>query len=121
MEKLCLECKRRLIGRSDKKFCEDLCRNAYHNRENSIENQNIRKVNARLRKNRRILAKISLKKTEDIERDQLLMMGFNFNFFTQQVIQEGQTCVFSYDFGYMEKSSGKFDIICQSEIELNQH
>lgn len=31
MEKNCPECGDKIIGRADKKFCSDACRNAYNN------------------------------------------------------------------------------------------
>ena len=34
MEKNCLECGTRIIGRADKKFCNDSCRNSYNNKFN---------------------------------------------------------------------------------------
>ena len=34
MEKQCLECGDKIVGRIDKKFCSDGCRNAYNNKVN---------------------------------------------------------------------------------------
>lgn len=31
MDKKCLECGEKIVGRADKKFCNDYCRNAYNN------------------------------------------------------------------------------------------
>ena len=54
-KKSCLECGRVLMGRADKKFCNDQCRNAYNNNANKESSNLIRKVNNRLRKNYKIL------------------------------------------------------------------
>ena len=38
MEKKCLECESPLVGRVDKKFCSDYCRNSYNNKINTNNN-----------------------------------------------------------------------------------
>ncbi len=53
--KNCLACERPIKGRTDKKFCDDSCRNNYNNRLNSDATPLIRNINNILRKNRRIL------------------------------------------------------------------
>ena len=57
-DKLCLECETPLIGRIDKKFCNDMFRNSYNNLLNKDANEYVRKVNVILRKNRRILSSL---------------------------------------------------------------
>ena len=54
MQKNCPECGDKIIGRIDKKFCSDGCRNAYNNRINKDSKNLIRNTNNRLRKNYRI-------------------------------------------------------------------
>ena len=60
MEKVCLCCKEKIKGRSDKKFCGDACRNEFHNTQNSPYNSLVRNTNRRLKKNYRILAEVTL-------------------------------------------------------------
>ena len=60
MEKKCPECGEKIIGREDKKFCSDYCRNAFNNRLNKDSKNLIRNINNRLRKNYRILESFSL-------------------------------------------------------------
>ena len=82
-DKLCLECETPLIGRVDKKFCNDMCRNSYNNLLNKDANEYVRKVNVILRKNRRILS--SLMNGADkgkANKEQLLLNGFNFYYYT---------------------------------------
>ena len=55
MERACLECGAKIVGRIDKKFCSDACRNAYNNRINKDSKNLIRNTNNRLRRNYRIL------------------------------------------------------------------
>ena len=49
-QKLCLHCDKGIIGRADKKFCDNQCRNEYNNTQNSISNNYIRKVNRIIKK-----------------------------------------------------------------------
>ena len=52
----CLECGEKIIGRSDKKFCNDACRNSYNNKQNKDSSNLMRNINNKLRKNFRILS-----------------------------------------------------------------
>ena len=75
LESKCLECGDKLIGRADKKFCSDQCRNAYNNRNNSDANNLVRNINNTLRKNRRILVELNPKDKTKTSRDKLLSKG----------------------------------------------
>ena len=80
--KLCLECETPLIGRIDKKFYNDMCRNSYNNLNNKDTNEYERKVNVILRKNRRILS--SLMNGSDkgkANKEKLLLNGFNIYYY----------------------------------------
>ena len=59
MSKECLECGEKIIGRVDKKFCSDPCRNSYNNRLNKDSSNLIRNTNNLLRKNYRILQELN--------------------------------------------------------------
>ena len=45
MQKQCLECGEKIVGRIDKKFCSDACRNAYNNNVNKDSKNLIRNTN----------------------------------------------------------------------------
>ena len=101
-DRACPECGEPLRGRSDKKFCSDMCRNAYNNKQNSDITNLVRNVNNSLRKNRRILEKALQGEKTTIARQKLLDKGFNFNFFTNQVTTKNKhTYNFCYEFGYL--------------------
>ena len=106
--RICLECKKTVRGRIDKKFCDDYCRNAYNNRQNSDINNYVRNVNNSLRKNRRILESI-LKPNEDLgkcPRQRLADLGFDFRYHTHQYLnKKGQTYNFCYEYGYLPLES----------------
>ena len=59
MEKLCKECGDKFAGRSDAKFCSDQCRSAYNNKESGYQSSYVRKINAVLRRNRKILSELN--------------------------------------------------------------
>ncbi|MEP7253841.1 MAG: hypothetical protein ABI683_15720, partial [Ginsengibacter sp.] len=63
--KLCLTCGKQVKGRTDKKFCDDYCRNNYNNQLKSNSTNLIRNVNNALGKNRRILESL-IPGSEDI-------------------------------------------------------
>ena len=59
MNKTCLECNDKIVGREDKKFCSDGCRNAYNNKINKDSTNYMRNINNKLRKNYRVLAELN--------------------------------------------------------------
>ncbi len=98
----CLECGEEIKGRSDKKFCNDACRNAYNNKLNSDSSSLMRNINNRLRKNHRILAENSFTDGKaKTTRNKLSAEGFDFDYFTQlKIYKNGAEYRFVYDIGY---------------------
>ena len=82
MSKNCLECNEKIVGREDKKFCSDGCRNAYNNKINKDSNNYMRNVNNKLRKNYRILSEANTEGKSKITKTKLLSKGFDFDYFT---------------------------------------
>ena len=102
MERKCLDCGEILVGRIDKKFCSDMCRNSYNNRLNTESADLVRKVNTILRKNRRILAELIPVDKITVHKDKLVNNGFNFSYFTSiYTTQKGATYKFCYEYGYL--------------------
>lgn len=104
VEKTCLECGAKLVGRADKKFCSDQCRISYNNKLNSDETNHVRNVNNALRKNRRILAELNpAGKTVSVSRQKLLEKGFDFSYLTGLLTtKEGKIYKYCYEHGYLE-------------------
>ncbi len=101
MEKLCYECGDPIQGRSDKKFCCDMCRNSHNNRLNSDCNNLVRNVNNVLRKNRRLLEEFLTDKAGKVSKVKIAEKGFNFLFYTSSLTTKKEvTYFFCYDFGY---------------------
>jgi hypothetical protein len=111
----CLECGDKLLGRADKKFCGDACRNAHNNKLNADANNLVRNTNNILRKNRRILetilstypdgkAKIQLKK--------LSAKGFNFDYITSTyTTKTGSQYRFCYEYGYLKLEDETYMVV----------
>lgn len=114
---LCNECEQPLIGRVDKKFCNDLCRNSFNNRINKDANEYVRKVNVILRKNRRILsALMNGKEKGKTTKEELLLNGFNFYYYTNLYkTKQGKTYYFIYELGYLELEDELFALVKKQE------
>jgi hypothetical protein len=110
----CLTCNKKIIGRPDKKFCSDECKNAYHNQNKLIEYGETKSIILAIKRNRRILKKFfNPAKEKLIERESLLREGFDFNFHTHHVITKTQQneYIFCLDYGYKEADKNKYKII----------
>jgi hypothetical protein len=90
-------------GRTDKKFCNDFCRNAHHNQISNGENASVRVINTFLKRNRRILENLlypQLPHTK-VPRTQLINRGFSFAYCTHSMaLPKGERGFFCYDYGY---------------------
>lgn len=99
--KTCLECSEKIVGREDKKFCSDSCRNAYNNKINKDTTNFMRNINNKLRKNYRILSELNSEGKSKATRDKMLNKGFDFEFYTNVMqTKTGNTYYFLYDQGY---------------------
>lgn len=104
IERKCLACEKTLRGRVDKKFCDDYCRNAYNNRQNSDNNNFVRNVNNALRKNRRILESLITngEGMAKCPRKKLAEAGYDFTYHTHQYTnKKGDTYHFCYEMGFL--------------------
>ena len=102
MEKACQECGEKIVGRTDKKFCSDYCRNAYNNNLNKDGKNLVRNVNNQLRKNYRILEELNPADKTKVSKSKLLAKGFNFEYFTSiYTTKVGNIYYFVYDQGYL--------------------
>lgn len=116
MDKVCLDCGTTLIGRTDKKFCNDQCRNNYNNRLNSDSTALVRNINNHLRKNRRILQDLNPTGKVSVHKDKLLNLGFSFNYFTHlYVTQKGTTYKFIYEYGYLPLENDFYMLVMRDQ------
>ncbi len=119
MAKKCLECNEVFQGRSDKKFCSDMCRNAFNNKVKSNDVNLVRNINNALRKNRRILQELNPTGKSKASRSKLLEKGFDFNYFTNiYTTQKGARYFFCYDYGYLSIENDYFILVLRQEKDL---
>jgi hypothetical protein len=112
MNKTCLECNDKIVGREDKKFCSDGCRNSYNNKINKDSTNFMRNVNNKLRKNYRILGALNSEGKSKTTRAKLLSKGFDFEFVTNILnTKTGNTYYFIYDQGYMALENDYFMLV----------
>lgn len=118
MEKrICPECGEGFQGRSDKKFCSDLCRNSHNNKLNSDSTNYIRNINNILRKNRRIIEELLPEETAKVSQQKLIDKGFNFNYHTNiTTTKNGKTYIFCYEYGYLP-IEGNYYLLVKRKVE----
>ncbi len=115
MEKNCPECGTKIIGRSDKKFCSDACRNSHNNKFNKDTKNLVRNINNRLRKNYRILESLNPDEKTKTTKAKLMTAGFDFNYFTSiYVTKAGTTYYFVYDQGYLPLDGDFYALVKRS-------
>jgi hypothetical protein len=103
---MCLDCGEKLLGRSDKKFCSDQCRNNYNNRINRDSNNYVRNVHGLLRRNRKILSDLFDDGHRRLHRDALIAKGYNFTFFTH-LVETPENVKWSFCFEYGIRGDGR--------------
>ncbi len=111
--KECLHCGKELIGRADKKFCDNQCRNEYNNTHNSISNNYIRLVNRIIKKNRNILEALCPQdKSIKVPKKELTKLGFSFEYFTNTYTTKAEkTYYFCYEYGYLNLGNDYFALV----------
>lgn len=110
----CLNCQKPLKGRSDKKYCDEACRNDYFNKQKETERKEIRTIDLALKKNRRILKELlGDSESVTIREKKLQEKGFVFHYHTHHVVTKYKQheYLFCYDYGYHEIEKGLFKII----------
>ena len=113
---LCLDCEKPLMGRVDKKFCDDNCRNNFNNKRNRDTNNLVRNVNGILRRNRRVLEKLVPDEKRKVKKSTLDTEGFNYQYFTNTYqTKTGQTYYFCYDYGYLPLEDDYYLLVHRKE------
>lgn len=116
-DKVCVNCGRIIKGRTDKKFCDDSCRNNYNNSQKAVVTNYMRNINNALSKNRKVLegllGKEEMKKQP---RERLDNEGFNFKYFTHiYTNKQGNIYHFCYEYGYLPLDNNWYLIVKRKE------
>lgn len=114
----CLTCSKAVIGRADKKFCNDYCRNEFNNAQKADTTNLMRNINAALAKNRRIMQSLFAEGEEKqkVHLDKLVLKGFNFIYFTHTYTNKrGDVYFFCYDTGYLPLENNWYLLVKRKE------
>lgn len=112
MQKACPECGEKIIGRIDKKFCSDYCRNSFNNNLNKDSKNLLRNINNKLRKNYRILEELNPNDKTRSSKARLLSKGFSFEYFTNiYTTKKGKVYYFVYDQGYLPLEDESYALV----------
>ncbi|TYB75908.1 hypothetical protein [Bizionia myxarmorum] len=114
--KECLNCKKLLVGRTDKKFCDPQCKSAYQYQIAKEQPERFYdKVGNQLKLNRKILKEYNKGGKVTVRAEVLNEIGFNPSFFTHYwKNKKGDVYLFVYEYGFLKKvehGSDKFILI----------
>jgi len=107
----CIFCTESFTGRSDKKFCSDHCRSAFHHKKQGKTISVMRRINVKLKQNRTLLLKVRSSELKTISKSLLINLGFDFNLVTHFDIKNNDILKFCYDLGYIELNDSEIKII----------
>lgn len=103
-KRTCLLCHNPLEGRSDKKFCDDYCRNIHYHQNLGAGDLKIKRIHDVLRKNRKILMECRKLTAEGqtLPFESLQQRGYQFKYLTHmEGVGEGQPTYCCFDMGYI--------------------
>lgn len=102
----CLYCNNKLVGRTDKKFCNLHCKSAYQYKRSKQEPERFyNKVDNQLKLNRRLLKEYNKGGKVTVRSTVLLELGFDPKFFTHYwKNQKGEVYLFVYEYGFLKKT-----------------
>ncbi len=108
-----MACGKPVKGRSDKKFCNEYCRNHFNNQRKARHTLNhyVKSVNSILIRNRTILESLLAEDAASIRTSaqKLQLQNFQFSYYThQQTLSGGKTCYCCYDYGYLPLNNDRY-------------
>ncbi len=110
--KKCPYCNRIIVGRTDKVFCDDKCRNNFYYRVNNEQKTYIRAINKILLKNRGILRTVNPFGRTSVTKRCLEELEFDFNCFTGiHKTKKGKLYYLVYDQAYSIDDDEKVSLV----------
>lgn len=103
--KTCLYCKKELLGRTDKKFCDPQCKSAYQYKKSKEQPERFyNKVDNQLKLNRKILKEYNKGGKVTVRASILSNEGFDPKFFTHfWKNTKGDVYLFVYEYGFLKR------------------
>ena len=112
MAQKCKNCGETFVGRSDKIFCCDQCRNSFNNKIKRQNEKLILDINKTLRKNRKILKQFNPEGKTTIRTEYLVKLGFDFRYHTHSyTTKNNNNYRFCYEYGYLRIEDDKTLIV----------
>ncbi len=114
---LCKQCGKvinPLKGRSDRLYCDEKCKNKYHNALNKEDDKEFKRVTRILRINRKILKKMFTRNDRDeLRKERLLKAGFEFGYYTHTKISKIKSNLFTFcfEYGYRPVGENKIKVV----------
>lgn len=111
--KECQHCGKEFKGRSNKKFCSNVCKNNFHNEVYRRSNKIVVDLDKKLHKNRSVLKDMfEVYRSSPISLDILKARGFDENFHTHTFnAPSGDRYVMVYEVGFKKSFDGQVQII----------
>ena len=115
--RFCLNCGLPVYGRADKKYCDDHCRNDFHNNR-AVHNARLtRLTHKKLRRNYEILSGVMQAGVSEIPKDEFLVYGFQIKSVTESELREDGTMIYGiYDIHYFEKPNRLIEVYRKSDV-----
>ncbi|MCR9013626.1 DUF2116 family Zn-ribbon domain-containing protein [Aquiflexum gelatinilyticum] len=108
-KKQCYYCGKSILGRIDKKFCDDYCRNSHNNQRRIGDSTEVRNIMGYLKINRNILERILVDGIEKVKipKERLQQLGYHFKYHTHTYINwKGNVYTYSFEYGFVEMEGG---------------
>lgn len=115
----CLYCHDSFRGRSDKKFCDDKCRNAFYNDCNRQENNLMRNITNILKRNRRVLRELlNGKSVASFHKSYLINTGFQLDYHTHSLVNKrGNRIFYCFEYGYQLTAKNNIKLIYHNNLK----
>lgn len=115
----CLNCGKEVKGRKDKKFCNDGCRNTFHNDLTSPTRDQMNPVINILKRNRTILFDFLNKgNVNDITREQLEEAGYELPYCTEYHLRNDRYFFFCFDVGLSQVNTNFYQFHYRIEFDF---
>jgi hypothetical protein len=119
--KTCLQCNDTFRGRSDKKFCNDYCRNAYNNQQKKSAPSHQRILHQRLQRNHALLCRYLPEKNVGpicINKNRLTNDGFVWRYCTESRLVNNRNVLYGcYEFRYFSLNERYLILLKENEFD----
>lgn len=106
IERKCLQCKMKIEGRPNKKFCDEYCRTTFNYNRTKNKPSLFNKIHDQLMRNRKLLDYYNKGGTVTVRKELLTEKGFDPHYFTHYWKNtKGDVYLFCYEHGFLKKTA----------------